>query len=158
MKPAPPGWPRISTALFYIDPAAAIDWLCEAFGLKVRIRVEGADGRIEHSQLEFGEGLVMVGGAGSKYRDRDPASSWKHACSSPKQIEGRMTQCLCLHVDDVDAHCETARSAGARIASEPTTTDYGEEYWADRCYAAIDPEGHVWWFMQRLRTGKSGTH
>jgi len=37
MKPAPPGWPRISTALFYIDPAAAIDWLCEAFGLKVRI-------------------------------------------------------------------------------------------------------------------------
>jgi len=32
MKPTPPGWPRISAALFYDDPRAAIDWLCEAFG------------------------------------------------------------------------------------------------------------------------------
>ena len=33
----------------------------------------------------------------------------------------------------------------------PETTDYGEDYWADRTYQAVDPEGHVWWFMQRVR-------
>jgi uncharacterized glyoxalase superfamily protein PhnB len=35
---------------------------------------------------------------------------------------------------------------------EPTTTDHGAEYWTDRSYLAVDPEGHRWWFMQRLRT------
>ena len=75
------------------------------------------------------------------------------AMRKPARI-GRVTQTLCLHVDDVDAHCKRARAAGARICYEPKTTDYGEDHWADRSYAAIDPEGHVWWFMQRLRTGK----
>ena len=32
------------------------------------------------------------------------------------------------------------------------TTDYGENYWTDRSYGARDPEGHMWWFMQRLKT------
>ena len=43
------------------------------------------------------------------------------------------------------------RAAGATIAMEPATTDYGEDYWSDRTYEAIDPEGHHWWLMQRLR-------
>ena len=33
------------------------------------------------------------------------------------------------------------------------TTDYGDDYWSDRSYRAMDPEGHQWWFMQRMRTG-----
>jgi uncharacterized glyoxalase superfamily protein PhnB len=54
-------------------------------------------------------------------------------------------------VDDVDAHAAQARRAGAKIIEEPTTTDYGEDYWADRGYRVEDPEGHQWWFMQRVR-------
>ena len=61
---------------------------------------------------------------------------------------------LCLYVDDVDAHCERARAAGAEIICGLETMDYGEEYWEDRHYGAADPEGNVWWFLQRLRTGK----
>jgi uncharacterized glyoxalase superfamily protein PhnB len=60
VKPAPSDWPRCSSALFYQDAVAAIDWLCDAFGFEVRIRVEGKDGRIEHSELTIGEGLIMV--------------------------------------------------------------------------------------------------
>ena len=55
MKPTPPGWPRISAALFYADPVAAIDWLCRAFGFEVRMKVEGPNGTIEHSELEYGD-------------------------------------------------------------------------------------------------------
>lgn len=62
MKPTPPGWPRISTALRCDDPARAIDWLCNAFVFEVQLRVEGEVGRIEHSELVLGGGLVMVGG------------------------------------------------------------------------------------------------
>ena len=156
MKPTPPGWPRISAALFYVDPARAIDWLCKVFDFKVRFKVEGEGGRIEHSELEYGEGLIMVGGCGPKYADRAVATPWKKKCASPTMLEGRTTQNLCVHVDDIDAHCARARAAGAEICYEPTTTDYGADYWTDRSYAASDLEGHVWWFMQRMRTGKQG--
>ena len=65
-KPLPSGWPRISGAVFYDDPARAIDWLCAAFGFEVRLKVEGPGGRIEHSELTIGEGLIMVGSAGGR--------------------------------------------------------------------------------------------
>ena len=70
---------------------------------------------------------------------------------SPRNLGGVNTQMMCIFVDDVDAHARHARSAGAKIIDEPTTTDYGEEYWSDRTYRAIDPEGHHWWFLQRVR-------
>jgi uncharacterized glyoxalase superfamily protein PhnB len=68
-------------------------------------------------------------------------------------MDQRNTQSLCVMVDDVDAHHERARAAGAQIFAPPRTTDYGEKYWTDRSYGARDLEGHLWWFMQRLRTG-----
>ncbi len=147
MRPTPPGWPRISCSVYYEDPARAIDWLARAFGFEVRLRIEGEGGRIEHSELTYGDGLISVGGAGaaSTHRERSfPAS--------PRSIGDRNTQALCIYVDDVDAHCAQARESGARIDMEPTTTDYGDDYWADRSYLAVDPEGHRWWFMQRMST------
>ena len=52
MNKPPQGWPRITAAVFYDDAAKAIDWLCEAFGFEVRLKIEGDGGRIEHSELE----------------------------------------------------------------------------------------------------------
>lgn len=147
MKPTPPDWPRISAAVYYDDAETAIDWLCNAFGFMVRLEITGGDGGIAHSELVFGDGLVMVGQTGS-----GGGEEWKERRVSPGAIEERNTQSLCLYVDDVDAHCERARSAGAQIFSEPKTTDYGDKYWTDRTYGARDPEGHMWWFMQRLKT------
>lgn len=146
MKPTPAGWPRISSSIFYQDAGRAIDWLCEVFGFEVRIRVEGEGGRIEHSELEYGDGLLMVGSAGGRSDRQIPLPS-----GSPKSVGGVNTQVLCIFVDDVDAHCAKAREAGAVIADEPQTKDYGDDYWSDRTYRVIDPEGHHWWFMQRIR-------
>jgi uncharacterized glyoxalase superfamily protein PhnB len=146
MKQPPKGWPRISSALFYEDAAAAIDWLCRTFGFEVRLKVEGEGGRIEHSELVFGDGLIMVGSVGGKSDRPEPLP-----CKSPRSLGGAVTQALCVCVDDVDAHCERARAAGATIVEPPTTHDYGEDYWADRSYRAVDLEGHQWWFMQRVR-------
>ncbi len=41
MNPVPRGWPRISSSVVYQDAAAAIDWLCDAFGFEIRLKVEG---------------------------------------------------------------------------------------------------------------------
>ncbi|MET0339586.1 MAG: VOC family protein [Polyangiales bacterium] len=145
MKPTPKDWPRISAALTYDDAAQAIDWLCEAFGFEVRMKVEGEGGSIVHSELTYGEGLIMLGSSGKTDRPSDRLSK------SPRSAGGVNTQRLCVFVDDVDAHCAHARAKGAVIAVEPVTNDYGEEHWSDRCYQAVDPEGHHWWFMQRMR-------
>ena len=147
MKNTPKGWPRISVSIFYDDAAAAIDWLCKAFGFEVRLRVEGDNGRIEHSELTYGEGLLMVA-----QEDAQSARSWKASMRSPQSLNGASTQSLMFFVDDVDTHCAHASTRGAKIVEEPATHDYGADYWSDRSYGAVDPEGHVWWVTQRLRS------
>jgi len=146
MKATPPGWPRITSCLFYEDAAKAIDWLCRAFGFEVRLKVEGEEGRIEHSELTFGDGLISVGSAGGKSTRKEPLPGM-----SPRALGGAITQALFLYVDDVEAHCARAKAAGAQVIEPPTTSDYGEEYWSDRTYRAVDLEGHHWWFGQRMR-------
>lgn len=150
MKKTPPNWPRISSALFYEDAGAAIDWICGAFGFEVRLRIEGEGGKIEHSELEYGEGLIMVASAGGASKRPGP-QPWR----SPRAVGGANTQSLCVYVDDVDAHCVRASAAGAKILDQPKTDDYGEDYGANRTYRAEDPEGHHWWFMTRVRPAKS---
>jgi uncharacterized glyoxalase superfamily protein PhnB len=147
MKPTPRGWPRISSSCFYQDAAAAIDWLCDAFGFEVRLRVEGDNGEIVHSELTYGEGLIMVGQEGVKAKER----AWKALTRSPRSLGGSTTQAMMIFVDDADAHCAHARARGAKIIEEPATHDYGADYWTDRSYGALDPEGHLWWITQRLR-------
>lgn len=144
--PLPAGWPRLSSALFYRDGSAAITFLQRAFGFVTRMRHDDDLGRVAHSELVYGEGVVMV----SSLRE-DNGEPLRAA--SPLDVGGRNTQSLFMYVDDVDAHCDRARAAGATILTEPSDTDYGEGYWADRGYGALDCEGHRWWFATRIRTG-----
>lgn len=143
MKPTPTGWPRIASDLFYEDARAAIQFLVDAFGFEVRILLDAPNGQVAHSELTIGEdGLIMVGQAGGP-------TSYRRA---PGQIDGGNTQTLCIFVDDVDAHCKTAVNAGGTIFSELATVDHGEGMWIDRLYGVTDPQGHHWWFVQRLKT------
>ncbi len=124
-----------------------IDWLCEAFGFEIRLRVEGEGGQVVHGEVVYGDGLFMVSpeGYGPKARfGTDFKSPLNAHCN---------TQNMMVYVDDVDAHCAHARAKGATIVDEPSNHDYGEDYWMDRSYGASDPEGHLWWFTQRMRTG-----
>ena len=132
------------------DASKAIDWLCKAFGFEVQLKVEGEGGRIEHSELIFGGGLTMVSSPRGDKGEKFPYMR------SPKQVGGGNTQNMFVYVDDVEAHCAQARAGGATISIEPKTTDYGGEYWADRSYGAVDPEGHHWWFTQRVRDPQKG--
>src|SRR4051812_18903155 len=121
MKPAPKDWPRISSALYYAEAGKAIDWLCNAFGFEVRLKVEGDGGRIEHAELVYGDGLVVVASSGIR---PETGSNQRE----PNEVGGVNTQKLAVYVDDVEAHCARARAAGAKITYEPKTSDYGPEY------------------------------
>ncbi|WP_342376695.1 VOC family protein [Myxococcus stipitatus] len=140
MKKVPEGCARITPGLFYENAPAAIDWLEKAFGFQTRLKVEGAPGMVVHSELVYGEGVIMVSSLSAKYPGRKPGAAG-----------GTSAAYLMLYVDDVDAHCARAKAAGARITREPETTNYGEDYWTDRGYGAEDLEGHAWWFAQRMK-------
>jgi uncharacterized glyoxalase superfamily protein PhnB len=137
----------MSASLVYQDPARAIAWLESAFGFSLRIKVPDSSGGIQHSELTFGEAVVMV----ASERPHGPA-----ATRSPKSLQGATTQGLFIYVDDIEAHYTRALAAGAVVVRELATTDYGAEYWSDRGYTVLDPEGHVWHFAQRLRSGATG--
>jgi PhnB protein len=123
---------RIAPYLLYEDAAAAIDFLTRAFGLRERLRVPTEDGRVSHAELDLDGSLVMLGEPGPEYRSPKAAGT-RHAL-------------VHVSVDDVDAHFARARDAGATIIEEPADQPYG-----DRRYAAEDPEGHQWFFAQRVR-------
>ena len=124
-------WPAIIPFIRYEDPSAMIDWLERAFGFERRV-VHEEGGTVVHAEVAFGNGLFMVGAT----RADDPT-----AARTPRQLGGAATGGMYAVVDDVDAHCERARAAGAEVLMEPTDQDYGS-----RDYVARDPEGHVWTF------------
>jgi uncharacterized glyoxalase superfamily protein PhnB len=127
--------PALASAVFYEDPRAALDWLERAFGFTRSMVITTEDGAIAHSQMQFGDGYIMVG------------SVWADFIATPKATGGRNTQIIHVHLDeDIDAHCARARAAGAAIMMEPEDQFYG-----DRTYRARDPEGHVWTFAQTVR-------
>jgi len=147
MKPTPKGWPRISSAIYYREAARAIDWLCNAFGFEVRLKVDGDGGRVVHSELVYGGGVVMVAEAGGDKPD--------HQGHAPDMVSGGNTQNMFAYVGDIEAHCARARAAGAKVVVEPKVSDYGDAYWSDKSYECIDAGGHHWWFAQRLSDGTS---
>ena len=146
MKPTPPGWPRLSSALYCENAREAIAWYQRALGFTVEIIVDAPDGSVMHSELRYGESIVMVAEGSAERAVRFGVQG-----RAPKAIGGPNTQNLMLYVDDVDAHCAQARAAGALVTSEPEDHDYGPEYWCDRSYGCVDPDGHLWWFSQRQR-------
>ena len=106
--------------LTYPDIAQAIEWLSNAFGFTLRIRI--GDHR---AQLNAGNaGAIVL---------TEP--SW--GAPGPSAVMVR--------VEDVDAHCARAREHGARITREPQNQPYGE-----RQYNAEDIAGHHWCFSQSI--------
>jgi PhnB protein len=65
--------------------------------------------------------------------------------ATPAQL-GQGTQSITIFVDDVEAHYERARSAGARIVEELHETEYGEFQ-----YGVEDLAGHHWLFSRHAR-------
>ena len=117
----------------YYDAAAAIAWLCVAFGFEKHLVVPGEDGTIAHAQLVFGNGMVMLGSA--------RASEFDSLQKPPGVLGGAVSQSPYIIVDDADKHCARAVAADAEIVIEIRDEDYG-----GRGYSYRDPEGHVWNF------------
>jgi uncharacterized glyoxalase superfamily protein PhnB len=135
---------RIVPFIGYEDAAAAIDWLGRAFGFGERrdARHEDANGTITHAELTLDGATVYLStpeGYASPKTLRAQSEAARRSYDNPWVIDGHFVE-----VDDVDAHYERARQAGAQILREPEEPGTGF-----RIYTAEDPEGHRWMFGQR---------
>jgi uncharacterized glyoxalase superfamily protein PhnB len=135
------GYPRVIPMLAYEDGPAALGWLVKAFGFRERMRLTDEDGTLGHGELELGDGVVMLATPTPDYqgprRHREACEAARKWSEVPWVIDG-----VLVHVDDVDAHFERAKEAGATILTEPEDTANG------RLYRAEDLEGHRWMFSQ----------
>ena len=118
--------------LLYEDVEAALDFLTRAFGFQETLRYAGDAGYINHAEMAYGDGSIMMGDPGKDYRN-------------PKRLGVASVQ-IYVEVADVDATYERAKAAGAEIIEEPADQEYGM-----RRFGAQDPEGHSWWFAQQIR-------
>ena len=127
--------PTIVPRLPYENVGAALSFLERAFGFREVPAARGvrADGAIDYTMVEFGDGMIGLGAQGA------------HGAFSPMRA-GTASQYITVHVDDIDAHHQRAVGAGAQIVSR--LHDHLRDY---RVYEALDLEGHRWRFLQSLR-------
>ncbi|PZG19617.1 VOC family protein [Nonomuraea aridisoli] len=101
----------------YHDCQAAVDFLTAAFGFRVREVSEDDSGAVHHAELLVGDDIVMLGRG-------EPGGPG-----------------IYIAVDDVDAHHDRAKAAGAVVTMELVDQPYGS-----REYACEDPQGNLWFF------------
>jgi uncharacterized glyoxalase superfamily protein PhnB len=118
--------------LAYRDVVEALAWLSRTFGFTEHYRYGEPDGPVSGVQMRLGKACIML-------------NSFGPGTASPAQV-GHYTQMLTVFVDDVEAHFERAKSAGAKIVEELHETCYGELQ-----YGAEDLDGHRWLFSRHAR-------
>jgi uncharacterized glyoxalase superfamily protein PhnB len=117
--------------ILYRNVAEAMVWLTRVFGFREHYHY-GGDGLISGAQMHLGDAWIML--------KRAPAGS-----SVPADL-GYGTQSLTVFVEDVHAHFQRTKSAGATIVEDLHETVYGELQ-----YGVIDLDGHHWLFSRHAR-------
>ena len=122
-----PKMPIITPYLSVRDGMAALAFYEKAFGFKRRFEMKSPEGRLRHGELEYGDGVIMMG-------EPHPDLGYK----APADVGGSPVA-LYVYVRDVDSVARAAAAAGATILQEPKDQFYG-----DRTCEIVDPEGHRW--------------
>jgi uncharacterized glyoxalase superfamily protein PhnB len=133
---------RVVPMLSYEDAGRAADWIVEAFGFE-EIERYGDERTVTHVTLNLDDGTVYLGSPGPDYRGprrlAETCEAARRMLETPYVVDGVMVQ-----VDDIEAHCERARAAGATILTElEDNPGIGQ-----RQYRVEDIEGHRCMFVQ----------
>ena len=123
---------HVIPTLRYQDAHKAINFLVQAFAFNAANVVTNDKGVVEHAELSFRDGMVMLGSVTDNEFGR---------LLTTARAAGKPTQSEYVIVDDVAEHAARAEVAGAVILMPPTRQDYGATD-----YTCSDPEGNVWSF------------
>ena len=124
MEATPDIGPTFYPCLTYRDAKSAMSWLNEAFGFKVLAMYEADDGRVEHAEMSFETGVVMLGSVKNHDLNETPGLGLTYiACRDPERLLAK------------------AKAAGATVIRDLVETDYGSQD-----FIVADPEGNQWSF------------
>lgn len=123
----PSRYSRVDPWIISADTDAEIAFLTRIFDATETpgSRMQDADGRIGHVEVEIGESVIMM---------FDSHPGWP---ATPAHLR--------VYVDDVERILEHAVREGARAVTEPTTLAFGE-----RVARLRDPQGHLWWIHEHV--------
>ena len=124
---------RIIPTMRYKDAPAAIEWLCTVLGFEKHLVVPGENDTIAHAQLVLGNSMIMLGSEND--------NEFGKLVKTPPDLGGINTQTAYIIIEEIDAHYQKAKAAGAEIVLEIADQDYG-----GRLYSCRDPEGYIWNF------------
>jgi uncharacterized glyoxalase superfamily protein PhnB len=124
--------PTIYPSMQYRDCSAAIDWLTSVLGFTPHLIVPGRAGRIDHAELRFGNGLVMVSST------TDTGLDWLGEAPGPANVS-----LVAEGPSAVDAIYARVQASGVRIVRELTDTSYGK-YGDSHGFTCADAEGNRW--------------
>jgi uncharacterized glyoxalase superfamily protein PhnB len=119
-------------SLRYKDAHAAIAWLEAAFGMTRHAVYDGKEGNVDHAELKFGTGMIMLGSA----TNSGPNTRFY---ATPAEIDGRVTSPLYLVVPDCEPLWASVKAANAEVVMELKEMDYG-----GKSFTVRDPEGFLW--------------
>jgi uncharacterized glyoxalase superfamily protein PhnB len=119
--------------LRYRDAAAAIEWLCAAFGFEKQQVVTHADGSVRYATMAYGGDTIILLPADGLNAATPTRGSGVDTCPS-------IQSCYCI-VNDAEAHYRNAKAQGAVIVE-----DLGDYDFVGSGYSCKDPEGHIWNF------------
>ena len=132
-KPIPDTYPQITTCLRIGGAHEALQYYCNVFGGKVRMRLDMPDGRIGHCEIAIGKGLIMVS-------DEFPEMNMV----GPVTV-GQATATIQIYVKDVDDTLKRAVKAGGKILRPAK-----DEFYGDRAALLEDPFGYVWMIQSHI--------
>jgi uncharacterized glyoxalase superfamily protein PhnB len=115
--------------VMYQDVDEAIAWLSKTFGFSEHYRYGDPT---SGAQVHLGNAWIMLKRA-------------REGTASPAKLRFG-TQSLTVFVDDLEAHFQRAKAAGAKLLEDLHETVYGELQ-----YAAEDIDGHHWLFSRHAR-------
>lgn len=123
----PPRYSRVDPWVISQDTDAEIAFLTSVFDATETpgSRMQDADGRIGHVEVEVGDSVIMM---------FDSRPEWP---ATPAHLR--------IYVNDVQRVFDNAVHSGARTVTEPTTLAFGE-----RVARVRDPQGHLWWIHEHL--------
>ncbi|HXJ85160.1 MAG TPA: VOC family protein [Candidatus Methylomirabilis sp.] len=124
----PMGYHTVTPYLTLSEGARALEFYGEAFGAKVKMRMDAPGGRLGHAELRIGDSVIMVS-------DEFPQPGGTKAPSSLGGSSGS----LFVYVPNVDASFKRAVEAGCQSIMPPT-----DMFWGDRFGRLVDPFGHHW--------------
>ncbi len=133
VNPIPEGCHSVQPYMMFFGCAKAMEFYTAAFGAREAMCLKGANGRVQHAEMQIGDSHIMLAD--------DPSGT---ATNSARRGEGSPIS-LMFYTDDTDAMYARAVAAGAKGIREPADQPYGS-----RMAGIEDPFGYKWWIATQI--------